>query len=813
MPTYEYETPHGILEIDAKDEAESVSKLKASLQSLDYQAKKKTAESGAGPKVESTWEYIKDAVAGQTAEVMGGLNKSTAYLPGLTGMMVNAFRGGPPTQGAPEIAPGLAAKMNYEGLSPADSMQAIAGEAAKGVAHPGSYIGPGGPLAKTVMAAIAPAGGEVSSQIAQGFGAEKGGAIDTTARLAGSIGTAYPVAAASRFWEKASDAGKRMMSGETSEKALKALEEETNRKVITVLQSAMKADPSFKSKVQAALYQAKQSGVASPVTALVENPVIKAHIAYLAKNNQEFHGKYFGQLDDAFAQLQAAKRGVFGSPARAADTISDFTAKTPEQIAQESAARQAARINKPIEEEAIAATQKAFPAAQREADELRRLERVLGEDLKVSPVASKQYTEIDAEAGKAGAVLSPQSAKALAAVAASAAPTNPFHRYPQLLDRVEKVIGEAPTSMTYADARGLQIEINKLLRSDIDQADKWQLGRLKDSLEEMMYQDMPEFAQRLRDANMRYAYDSNMLDFTMFALDKKTGMLNPTRAAEWIANARQYGGFDKIVAYDESLGKLDLAKAIGDPAMDITKILKRRVDADNFIGQVKVKQFFKGEDPDEIASLLMRNGNKGKAAIREFGRDPDAMKALRSYMLDFLTRPGKIFSEAFETPAAESNLNQLFGPGYTNVVKRLGGISDKLNVAAKQRNITAELSKTEQGIIESSIGVPASMIFSKFRNPIISFKQAAFELISKGATTKQREALDKELMNVFSDPQRFVKLVKNLEDIPASDVKGVSDYLKKALKWGAIVAKESATTGIRASFGAAAPTLMTGGDQ
>ena len=804
MPTYEYETPHGILDIEAKDEAESIQKLTASLKSLDYQAKAKAAGEGRGAKSESTWEYIKDAVAGQFADITGKISAGRA--PGVAGLVQ---MGAGPGLSEQEWAAQAAEATNYQGLSPADSIQAMAGGAAKAVTHPLSYMGPGGVPLKVATALFSGAGAEGAGEVARSMGAERGGGLDITAQLAGGIATGAPVAGLGKTVVGAWKAGKNALSSRGSEAAVKALEAETSEKVKAILQQAMKADPELKKNVAEALVESARAGVDSPVTALIDNPVIQARLNHLATVDKEFYGQYYRQLEEAKTQLQSAKNQLFGSAARGAEVVSDFAAKTPQQLAEETAAQQAARINRPIISEAQQKTAQAFPAAQREADMVRRLERVTNEDLAISPTASKAYDDIAKAASEDGAALSSQSAAELRAVAEDMTQNNPFHRFPSLIEKIKSVVKPQRDggfeAIDYNGARDLQQELNRLLRTSREPADQHYLGIMKQRLETMMYEDMPQHAQRLRDANMRYAYDANLLDFTLSAVDSKTGILNPEKAAEWIANNK--GALKNIIAHDEVLGKLDLNKAISDPSIDIAKVLAKQVKAENIVGKIKVEDFFKGRDPNAISRLLMNDPGWGREAIKRFAKDADAMKAMRAFMLDYLTADkGKSFDELFNTPTAVRNLNQLFGPGYVQTVKKLGNISDKLAKAATHKGVTTPQAAAP-GIIEKFTGIPASMWFSKLRNPIISLQQAVFELASKGATVKQAEMLDRQLKEVLIDPKRFATLVRGLENIEPDNIEGMQKVLQKVIGYGKNFAASTGDIAIRSALPAVGPAL------
>jgi len=796
MPTYTYETPYGDLDIDAKDQAESEAKLMESLRVLEYSQKVDASAQGKGRKTESTWEYVKDAVAGQWADLTGKINAGRA--PGMAGM-VPGMSPDSDRQSATQYASRAADTMNYEGLSPADVIQSTVGEAAKSATHPASYLGPGGPLLKVATALGAGAGGEVAATVARHAGAEEGGLVEFGSRIAGGIGGAAPFAASASVLGNLYKAGKRALN---PEHATKVASEEASKQVKAMLKQAMKADPGLKGDIQKAMLEAQEAGMELPVTALIDNPVIQSRLNQLAKTDPEFNGLYYNKVRDAMDQLNNLKSQAFGDVDKAADTVSEFANRTPQQIAEETAAKKAARINDSVLAQARSKTAQAFPAAEREADLVKRLERVSNEDLRVSPIASEQYTTIAAKAAEDGSALSSTSAADLISmIGDDIQQNNPFHRFPSIIDRAKKIIkpqenGEfAP--IPYSAARDLQQEINAAKRSASEAADKHHLGKLGERLEEMMYRDMPDHAEALRAANSRFAYDANLRDFALSAIDSKTGILNPEKAAKWIAENRS--AVDRVKTVSPELDEvLTLRQSVVDPSLDIAKVLAKQVKAENIVGSIKVEDFFKGRTPDAIAQLLMKDPTWGKEAIKRFSKDPDALKAMRSFMLNHLTSdPSKPFSAYVKTPTAVSNLNRLFGPGYKQTVDKLGGFTEKLQKAMSHESLP-RVGAGEGGIVEGATGVPAAQIFSRLRNQIISVPQAIFELASKGLTAKMRGQVEREMKDIMVDPQRFAQLVRLVDntDDPAKLQTALHRFLGIAKKVGA----GAATAGVKAAI-------------
>jgi len=793
MPVFKFNTEFGPVEVtaDTKEQAET---------DLDKALRFKTMEAPGvmSPTAQEedggTFDYVKDRLKRAIANMAGNVAAVNPALAASNPLLRGLLRGQAPSR--EQAAAQAAQTMGYKGLRAGDNLEKIAGEAAATAIDPTTYVfGPGGMVRRGLLGAAAGGGAEMA---AIGADTEPGTVPDLLARVAGAGAAATTSSALSAgggaIARPALQYARGMLSPQGQQQAVQELEKQAGSHLQNVLREAVKLDPQLLPKIQMVMLDAQKFGVKMPISALADNEVIDAALRGLAARDPQFAGLYQQEFLAAKEQLRQAKEGMFGDPARAAETLSQRTAyQTPQQKAALEAQlveQRAKESNLALEKRATEMTQKAFPAAEREADMVSRLERVSSEDLRLSPAASKQYEDIAKLAADDGAGLSSQSAAELHALATATKEENLFTSFPSLIDRIKSVTKPKADggfdAIDYQNARGLQQEINRLLRSNAPDASKYHLNQLKTRLETMMYDDMPQHAQMLRDANQRFAYDASLKDFTMSAVDSKTGMLNPEKAAAWIADNR--GAIDNISAYDPVVGKaLDLRSGVVNPALDIANVLNQRVKAENIVGKIRVDEWVgdAGMSPKTLVNKILSDPAFAKKAMERFRTDPEGMKALKSYILDEALggeTPAATFAKFMNNKDSKLTLERLFGSGaggFLNTVEKLGSVSDKLLKSSKDAQTRYSMTSVKKDRFEETFGVPLPMIFSKLRNPIISTPQAAVELLSKGITAKQSEHFDKQLKELLLDPQKFAMFVKDLDAAASS---GNLDAAAKALQ-------------------------------
>jgi len=808
MPVFKYNTQFGPVEVTADTKEQADADL---AQALRF----KTMEAGPGAMAPTAAKQEDPLSAVTDSYIVDRLKRAVSTMAGNVAAVNPALatenpllRGQAPSR--EQAAAQTAQALDFKGLRAGSDIEKIAGEAAATAVDPTTYaMGPGGVIRRGLLGGVAGGGAEAGAIMAA---TEPGTAADLLARVAGagaaSLGTSAGSAGLGVAGRPAVQYAKQLISPQGQQQAVQELEKQASSHIQNVLREAVKLDPQLVPKIQMVMLDAQKFGVRMPISALADNEVIDAALRGLAARDPQFAGLYQQEFAQAKEQLRQAKEGMFGDPAKAAELLSQRTAyQTPQQRAELEARlreQQAKESNLALERQATGMTQKAFPFAEREADMTTRLTRVADEDLRISPAASKQYEDVAKLAADDGSSLSSQSAAELHALATATKEENLFTSFPSLIDRIKNVTKPKADggfeAIDYQNARGLQQEINKLLRSDAPDASKYYLSQLKTRLETMMYEDMPQHAQLLRDANQRFAYDANLKDFAMSAIDSKTGMLNPEKAAAWIASNR--GAIDNISAYDPVLDKaLNLRSGIVDPALNIARVLDQRVKAENIVGKMRVDDWVgdAGMSPKTLVNKILGDPAFAKKALERFRTDPEGMKALKSYILDEAMggeTPAATFAKFMDNKDSKLTLERLFGSGaggFLNTVEKLGSVSDKLLKSAKDAQTRYSMTSVKKDKFEELFGVPLSMIFSKLRNPIISGPQAAVELLSKGITAKQAEHFDKQLKELLLDPQKFATFVKDLDAAASS---GNLEAAAKALQSRGLTFAQETLSGV-----------------
>ena len=709
-------------------------------------------------------------------------------------------------------------KLNIQRYEPENLPQRLIGEGVKQVSDPTNWIaGPGqqlgvaakwvgGPsldaaaaitnsaggllgkqgLVKTMMAPFLPAvtaefAGDVAekadlppwAQLAfRGAGGMAGGFANAALGRAGRVGMAA--------WEHRGGTGG--LVDAANKKALGLAEEHVRNTV----RAAMEADPALATKIQQMSQQAENVGIDLPLSALVDNPVIAASMRSIASRDSQFAAIYNREFDTAVKQLKEATTGTFGDP-RLASKLMANNLGDPRDV-------RAARIKEQIDERAFRAGESLAPdyAARKLSQEIENLGATRGP--RISAVAEQLYRKADDMAVNMKVVVPKEQVRNLYMNVTEETSADVFKTFPNIFEKLQKVFGptvvpgtdrQTFNNASYSDIRSLQKAVSKAF-SELNtntpsyRTDRAALTRLSKSIDEATAGFPPELKSTLTDAGQKFAYDINAKQFGNEVFDK--GMLNPKKAKEWMADPANREAMHNIV--DPTTGK-PLFEGITEPSAMVAKLMERKDKVDSFLASARNANIADAAKmtPGEIVNKIKADPNFVGDFFRRYGHNKEVLAALRSYMAEDIITAGKPLQELLEDKKNAAAYSRVFGAQFSKKIEELASISNALkeNPAVVKFDMDKGVSKDW---LEQKINIPASQVFSKLRNPIISKWQALVELGSRSITAATDNVYEQKMKQILLDPKAFTEYMEMLKTAAAGTELNQNMLLKFIKEYG-----------------------------
>lgn len=747
----------------------------------------------------STKEYLVDRLKKGAGEGVG----TVAFV------MDAATGGANPHQTAENYKDKVQGNLGFENLSSPGTFSTILGAGAEALTDPLSYLlGPQrsvlSPLKNAAESVIPSMAGKTGELVAKGSDYETAASIGAGILGGLSQNTAKNVAKGALKAVAVKSGLNKAQEGVASKIA-----EETamlaHQHTRNVVQAMADADPDLVKNLQSLLARNNAINVNLPVTAAGDNPVIKAAVHEMSQD-PSFVAAFSKQFDEARQALEAKAAQEFGDPVKSKEIIeaalSEY-AKTAPDVMDLLRRQASTAANKDLE--ASLAGRKLAGAYAGPNAEVRSRLRLSNVQPTSSNEAKQFWNTADGIAQSEKAMIPPNQVKGIYGLVVSEKGEQPFQRFPKILNLVTEKLrpndntsfmgegiqasGKDWKALDFNDFRSLQSEIAAEIRglsknSPTFSQDMANLTMLEQKVNEAAKASFsPKLLDALDTARKQTAWDYVLKDMGKKIFNDK-GILDFKALEDWLADSRNQGAVQRMV--NPSTG--ESLKGLTKNAQEMTaKILREKNDLDSVVTKAVQQEILSLSNmtPQQIVNKAYQDTRFTQDFLEKFGKQPPVLNALRAWMLDdLIIKPG-----AVETIVGDKNkvatIDRVFGFGYRAKLQQLADVADKLQ-SNTAREIPYSLASTPKDLVEQRINVPASQIFSKFRNPIISTKQAVFELASKAISAQADKGFEKELKAILLDPQRIASVVKELDEVAKGKSLDMSGETAKAvLKWAA----------------------------
>lgn len=247
----------------------------------------------------------------------------------------------------------------------------------------------------------------------------------------------------------------------------------------------------------------------------------------------------------------------------------------------------------------------------------------------------------------------------------------------------------------------------------------------------------------------------------------KEGVFNNTALANFIKKNTQNGILKQVPEAEEMLKQALLDNRILTRSKHLldnqAKEAQKRI-ADNWLTRTSEPDY------NSLATKFMNNGADRAKIMRDLkDLSPESSKAvLNSIRAEIVVKArehGKGGLAYLTDPTNRSALNAAMGVGYQEKLKDIIKLSDAIKTANVD-NLTVQLTKSQTDALGNLVGgLDIPFVTSTLRDRIASTPQKVVRLLSRINVANIQEKTDKQLMELFLDPDGVKKLSKVATDL------------------------------------------------
>lgn len=311
-----------------------------------------------------------------------------------------------------------------------------------------------------------------------------------------------------------------------------------------------------------------------------------------------------------------------------------------------------------------------------------------------------------------------------------------------------------------------------------------------------------QFIDATGDSGKKLVEDAFISDLSKYAV--KDGVLDKNKAKVWFASKREQlallpdtkKNLEKLSSDVESL--ISRKKILEDSFDEATKT--RILKSEGKSAQELVNKMYASQ---EFTNRFIKQYGHGNIPLENGAATNDAMKAIRSFMLDDIIKSGKPL-EALNDRSRKNIYDAVFGKGYSGMVRDLALISDRLTkdpsaVAANLKDIDADMLTQMAGMR------PERMYSLLVTNPVVS-KQVAFLTIVNRYFNKQAgEIVERDMKKLLLDREGGIRILHAMKpdangNIDMKKINSFAEWSKrKGYDWAKML-KEDVQAGAMRSY-------------
>lgn len=696
----------------------------------------------------------------------------------------------------------LGASIGFKDYKEPDWLTGAAGAAVEGVTNPFNYLFGDKNVLKNAASNLVPgAAAYIGGKVGNEFGGSKGElAGSVVGGLAGGVANTVlgrvpkAVSAASTGTLKGMEWIKSKGAEEVSKKASLLAEQH----VRNIIRAAAEFDPNIRTEIMKLQAQANVTGETLPISSIAENPVVKAAIGAMAFKDPKFAGTFTKQFEAAKNALAKEAGETFGDPAGAKEAIEGIL----EQYAKE--APDVFSI-KALQDKKLAgmdtqlynASSPLAPSYNAPTTEGRVNRLLTMKPEALSPRSKPFWDAADAKAKELDVVMPENGVREIYHEVGSETREKIFEKFPNILSKVRSqfapVVDPQNPSMrqwnpaTYDEVRSLQREIATQIRSlnprsETYNTDKRVLSELASSVDAKIEKYFPaEVVEPLKKARTQYAFDATLNNLKENVFNEK-GILDIPKLEKWLKDPDNRSA---VLNLTEPTTGTKLNDQVGSTFVAVSKLLKEREDlASTFtkLQQDKISEIMQ-MSPQAIVNKIYNDGRFTKIVLDKFERSPEALNALRSWMLDDILISPQSIKTLTEDKNKVSAFARVFGMTYLERVRKFAEVADTLK--RNPADIGHDLTSAPKDVLEQMMpGVSIPAVASRMRNPIMSTKQAVVELLSRSMAAKTALSYEARLKDLLLDPKKINEVLDDLNIVNEGGQISAKSTLAKALEYG-----------------------------
>lgn len=247
----------------------------------------------------------------------------------------------------------------------------------------------------------------------------------------------------------------------------------------------------------------------------------------------------------------------------------------------------------------------------------------------------------------------------------------------------------------------------------------------------------------------------------------KDGVFNTTSLANFIKKNTQNGILKQVPEAERMLKEALLDNRVLVRSKNLlnnqAKEAQKRI-ADNWLTKTSVPDY------NTLTTQFMNSGEARAKILRDLkDLSPESSKAvlnsIRAEIASKAKESGKGGLAYLTNPANKAALDAAMGAGYQERLKNIVKLSDAMKMANVD-NLTVQLTKSQTDALGNLVGgLDIPFVTSTLRDRIASTPQKVVRLLSRINVANIQEKTDKQLMELFLDPNGVEKLSKVASDL------------------------------------------------
>jgi len=676
------------------------------------------------------------------------------------------------------------------------------------------FSGIGKPVYKAVEGLLTGMGSEAGGIVGEKVAGTPGRVVGS---LVGGVGTGIVAGGTPRAVTMAAPAVNKVKNLISKARGLEPIEQAeraAQKHIDNIFVAAATADPNFADVFEQALKAQEKTGIKLPLSAMMkDNPVINAYIGHLANKDPAFRKAYFEQFEEAKKGLGAKATKLFGNVTETDKIIGKSITEKGKEFAGigksvdkrlnmlTGEARRASaeldeinpaefgsrivKVTESAETAARAATtpkyKAAFDIAKAKGLELPK-ESV--EDIYTTVVTGRNsdiFATFPSIYAKVKSTFKPKEAPEFQVTEYGMIPTGAKAEFKgasiEDLDSLKREVNlQLRKARTDSHIRVLQDfktkvdeHINTLDKEFVDAyrtADKTYMAKVGlpfneetiKSIERAKFDEnivplltknkstASQFIAVTGENGKKLVEDAFVSDLAKFAI--RDGTLDPNRAKAWLASHRE-----QLALLPDTKKNIETLSKNVDGLLERKKLLEASFDDATKARILKSE----GTSAQELVNKMYGSGNFTDRFIKQYGNDKDAMKAVRSFMLDDIIKSGQPLA-TLNDRSRKQVYDSVFGTGYTGMVKNLALISDR--ITKDPSAVAASLKDIDADMLTKMIGMKPERLTSLFfTNPVVSKPVAIMTVVNRFFNKKAGEIVERDMKKLLLDREAGTRIL------------------------------------------------------